>query len=289
MQGPFTTKRIRIEIALRAGKFDDGSDIVIIDDLPMHVEVIKPGFPAFPEANITIWGLELSKMKALSMKGHVAFQSYRNRVKIYAGEGEPEKLPLIFVGEESFGSMQCDSSGESRFELKAFSGIYAAQAPSVPVSVEGSVPAADIIRQFANEAGYSFVNQGVTTQITNCLVQGDVITKMRTVANAIGADIILDDETIILLPNNAYRQSPYVTINAQSGMLGYPSINSQGIQVTFLFNPSVKLRQMIHVESVIPMAMGDHNVIKLTHTLDANVNSGGAWQTTIESLFNYGL
>ena len=112
---------------------------------------------------------------------------------------------------------------------------------------------------------------------------------MRTVANAIGADIILDDETIILLPNNAYRQSPYVTINALSGMLGYPSINSQGIQVTFLFNPSVKLRQMIHVESVIPMATGDHNVIKLTHTLDANVNSGGAWQTTIESLFNYGI
>ena len=274
MQGPFTTKRIRIEIALRAGKFDDGNDIVIIDDLPMHVEVIKPGFPAFPEANVTIWGLELSKMKALSMKGHVAFQSYRNRVKIYAGEGDPEKLPLIFVGEESFGSMQCDSSGEARFELKAFSGIYAAQAPSVPVSVEGSVPAADSIRQFAIEAGY---------------FQGDVITKMRTVANAIGADIILDDETIILLPNNAYRQSPYVTINALSGMLGYPSINSQGIQVMFLFNPSVKLRQMIHVESVIPMATGDHNVIKLTHTLDANVNSGGAWQTTIESLFNYGI
>lgn len=285
----FTKKRIRIEVYLRAGKFEDGNNVLIIDDLPMHVEIVKAGIPTFPEANITIWGLSLSKMKALSMKGHVAFQSYRNRVKIYAGDTEPDKLPLVFVGEESFGSAMMDAQGEARFEMKAFTGIYAAMTPSKPISVKGSVPAADIIQQFATEAGYKFINQNVTTQITDCILYGDVITKMRTVADGIGADLVIDDDTVILLAKEDYRRSPYLEVSPQTGLLGYPSINSQGISVTFLFNPAILFRQMIHVESVIPMATGDHSVIKLQHVIDANQNGGGQWQTTIESLFNYGL
>lgn len=285
----FTKKRIRIEVYLRAGKFEDGNNVLIIDDLPMHVEIVKAGIPSFPEANISIWGLSMSKMKALSMKGHVMFQSYRNRVKIYAGDSEPDKLPLIFVGEESFGAAMLDGQGEARFEMKAFTGIYAAMTPVKPMSVKGSVPAAEIIQQFATDAGFKFINQGVTTQVTDCIVTGDSITKMRTVADAIGADLIIDDQEVILLPRDSYRQSPNLTISPSTGLLGYPTINSQGITVTFLFNPSIRFRQMIHVESIIPMATGDHGVIKLQHVIDANRNDGGQWQTTIESLFNYGL
>ena len=120
----FTKKRIRIEVYLRAGKFEDGNNVLIIDDLPMHVDIKKEGIPSFPEANITIWGLSMNKMKALSMKGHVMFQSYRNRVKIYAGDGEPSQLPLVFVGDQYFGAAQIDSQGEARFDMKAFTGIY---------------------------------------------------------------------------------------------------------------------------------------------------------------------
>lgn len=290
MSGQFTKKRIRIEVALKSEKLKDGSDKIIIDDLPMHVDIVKAGIPSFPEASITIWGLELDKMKALSMKGHVALQNYRNRIKVYAGEGEdPTKLPLIFVGEESFGAMQVDDSGEARFEMKAFTGIYEALEPSEPKSIQGSVPAADVIAIFASEAGMSFINQGVTTRISNCYVQGNVMQKMMTVADAIGADLIIDDRTIILLPKNKTRNAQAITINAQTGLLGYPSITSTGISVSFIFNPSIRFRQMIHVDSVIPMATGDHSVMRLQHTLDANRNGGGAWQTSIESWFNYGL
>lgn len=289
MPAIFTKKRIRIEVYLRAGKFEDGNDVLIIDDLPMHVEIVKAGIPSFPEATITIWGLKLEKMKALSMKGHVAFQSYRNRVKIYAGDGDPDQLPLIFVGDEYFGATAIGSDGEARFDMKAFTGIYSAMTPSGPMSVKGTVSAADVIQQFATEAGFSFVNQGVTTQLTDCVVTGNVMDKMRVVADAIGADLIVDDQTVILLPKDGWRQSQNLTISPQTGMLGYPSINSQGISVTFLFNPAVKFRQIVHVESLIPMATGDHGVIKIQHVLDANQNSGGQWQTTIESLFNYGI
>lgn len=289
MPAIFTKKRIRIEVYLRAGKFEDGNNVLIIDDLPMHVEIVKAGIPSFPEATITIWGLKLEKMKALSMKGHVAFQSYRNRVKIYAGDGDPDQLPLIFVGDEYFGATAISSDGEARFDMKAFTGIYSAMTPSGPMSVKGTVSAADVIQQFATEAGFSFVNQGVTTQLTDCVVTGNVMDKMRVVADAIGADLIVDDQTVILLPKDGWRQSQNLTISPQTGILGYPSINSQGISVTFLFNPAIKFRQVIHVESVIPMATGDHGVIKIQHVLDANQNSGGQWQTTIESLFNYGL
>lgn len=289
MAGLFTRKRIRIEITLRANKLEGGGDKITIDDLPMHVEIVKAGIPSFPEASITIWGLSLAKMKALSMKGHVAFQSYRNRIKVFAGEGDADSLPLVFVGDESFGAMQVDESGEARFEMKAFTGIYAALSPSEPKSIQGSVPAADVIAMFANEGGFKFVNQGVTTRITDCYVQGNVMDKMMTVADAIGADLVIDDQTVTLLPRDKNLKAGSLIVTPQTGMIGYPSINSQGITVSFLFNPAVKFRQSIYVESVIPMATGYHSVIRLQHVLDANRNDGGAWHTTIESLFNYGL
>ena len=285
----FTKKRIRIEVYLRAGKFEDGNNVLIIDDLPMHVDIKKEGIPSFPEANITIWGLSMNKMKALSMKGHVMLQSYRNRVKIFAGDGEPSQLPLVFVGDEYFGAAQIDSQGEVRFDMKAFTGIFSAMTPSTPMSVKGSVPAADIIQQFATDAGFKFINQGVTTQVTDCVIYGDPMRKMRQVADAIGADLIVDDDTITLLPIKEARRAPYLLVSPQTGLLGYPTINSTGITVTFLFNPAVRFNQTIHVESVIPMATGDHRVIRLQHSIDANQNDGGQWQTTIESYFNYGV
>lgn len=289
MSKPFTNKRIRIKIALRAGKFDDGNDVVIIDDLPMHVEIIKAGIPTFPEANITIWGMKLDKMRALSMKGHVAFQSYRNRVEIYAGDGDPDQLPLVFSGEESFGTMRVDESGNAFFEMKAFTGIYAAMTPSKPQSVIGSVPASDLMQMFAEESGFSFVNQGVTTQVTDCVIQGDPMTKMRTLSDAIGATFLVDDKTIVFLPSKDSRKGPNITINKYNGLIGYPNITSTGISFTCLFRPEILFNQSVTVESTIPMASGNFRILKIHHVLDANQNEGGAWFSTFESWFNYGL
>ena len=285
----FTKKRIRIVIALQAGKFEDGSDVVIIDDLPMHVEIVKAGIPSFPEATIRIGGLSLDKMKALSMLGFSALQSYRNRVRIYAGDTEPDQLPLIFVGEQSYGAAQIDESGNASFEMKAFTGIFAAQEASGPIAVSGSSPAADVIGSLAQEAGFSFLNEGVNESVRDCVIRGDPMTKMRSVADQVGANLIIDDDNVILLPKGTPRRAGVVTISAQTGMIGYPQLNSRGISVRCLFMPSLQFGQEVYVESVLPMATGSHRIIKLSHTLDANQNDGGQWETSFESYFNFGL
>lgn len=287
----FVKRRIRVVINLRSGKFEDGTDKVIIDDLPMHVEIIRAGLPSFPEANVTIWGLKLNKMKALSMVGSYALQYYKNDIRIYAGEGDPETLPLVFKGVQWFGAMVPEGDGNVRFEMKSFTGYFETGVPKSPTTVQGTVPAADLIRQFANDAGFNFVNQGVTASVKDSIINGDNIHKMQTVANAVGANLILEDQTITLLPKNVGLDTSEAIISAETGMMGYPTLTSTGLQVTSIFRPDIRFNQYVTVKSVIPIPTSSekHRVLKLTHSLDANTNDGGLWQTTIESLFNYGL
>lgn len=283
-------RRIRIVINLRSGTFEDGSDKVIIDDLPMHVEIVRAGLPSFPEANVTVWGLSLNKMKALSMVGSYALQRYKNNIKIYAGTGDPDLLPLVFQGVQWFGAMTAEGDGNVRFDMKSFTGYFEAAVPKSPTTVQGSVPAADLVRQFANDAGFNFVNQGVTASVKDSIIQGDNIHKMQLVANMIGANLIIDDNTVTLLPKDVGLDIPEAAISAETGMMGYPTLTSIGLQVTSIFRPEIRFNQYVTVKSVIPIptASEKHRVLKLVHTLDANVNDGGSWQTSIETLFNYG-
>ena len=287
MVGTFTKKRIIVEVFLKAKKFEDGNDSIKIDGLPTSVVINKGGIPSQNEASIIVEGLGMEKMRSLVVVGFAPLQLNRNRVKIYAGDTETP--PLVFVGDQTEGVISIDDNGNARLSIKAFTSVFAAQNPTPPVAVNGTAQAAELCSQFAKEAGFSFENQGVTSSLSNCVISGDPVNKMINVSRQIGANLIIDDQTVTLLPKDKPRKGPTDIISPETGLIGYPNVTARGVSCRCLFMPQLRFGQSVKVESVIPMASGTHRIIKINHTIEANKPDGGAWFTTFDSYFNYGL
>ena len=69
--------------------------------------------------------------------------------------------------------------------------------------------ASDFISQQAKNIGFSFKNEGVTSSVKNALFTGSPIEQIRQCASQIGAEVIIDDEQIILLKSERKGLSCY--------------------------------------------------------------------------------
>jgi hypothetical protein len=137
----------------------------------------------------------------------------------------------------------------------------------------------------AQKIGFTFKNEGVTGTIKNAVFEGSPIEQARQCAKQIGAELILDDETMILVSNGASRKGNAVLLNANSGLLGYPTMNQNGIEIRAIFNPNFRFAGLIKLETTTPKCSGTWRIIKMTHTLDSNLPSGGKWETAITAYY----
>ena len=131
-------------------------------------------------------------------------------------------------------SAWADFNGAPDVEMKfeAMTGGYAALIAQSPVSSSGTATAADLCGQFAKEAGFSFVNQGIDASIANSVYSGSPLEKAQAVAKQVGADLIIDDDKMTLLPRGeSLRGGSVVLLSPETGMIGYPTFTNNGIIV----------------------------------------------------------
>lgn len=128
-------------------------------------------------------------------------------------------------------------------------------------------------------------NEGVTGTVKNAVFEGSPIEQARQCAKQIGAELILDDETMILVSNGASRKGNAVLLNANSGLLGYPTMTQNGIEIKSIFNPNYRFAGLIKLETLVPKCSGTWRIVKMSHTLDSNLPSGGKWETQITAYY----
>lgn len=119
------------------------------------------------------------------------------------------------------------------------------------------------------------------------MITGDPITKMRAVADAVGADLIIDDDQIALVPRGKVRQAEggIPVVSADTGMIGYPTFSGTGIQVSSYFRPDLRIGAAVRVSSIVPSASGVWKIVSLSHELSANTPNSGAWLTSFEGMW----
>lgn len=285
----FIKKTISVEIILGKGDFSSGGNTVIINDpeklgnnqgLPVTVNIEKPGQPDPNSATVDISGLSEDKLKQLVSLSFLPHTSQHNLISIKAGSVGYE-LSSVFQGEIS--SAWADFNGAPNIQLKidALSGFYPQRIVAAPLSVNGTASAAELISQQAAQIGYSFINQDITAQVRNAIFNGSPIEKSRQIAKQVGAQLIIDDKTMLLKAADAARAGAIPLLSAESGLLGYPTFTQDGISVECIFRPDVQFGGLVKVESIVPGATGTWRVTKLSHNLSAYTLSG-AWRTSLD-------
>lgn len=279
----FIQRRLQVRLTLAKGSFGSGNTVVI-DNHAMRVSVEKLGPPDFAKASVEIFGMNLDDIEQLTSLSFHPFKLTRNYINIFAGDDE-SGLSQIFAG--SITAANGDLSGCPEHKLKidaevGFWGRVTAQGPNV---INGTQAAASFIETQATKAGMTFSNEGVSDALKNCVFSGSPVEQARQAAKQIGADLLIDDDEMILLPRQGNRKGNAVLLNKESGLLGYPAITSNGIECKSIFNPAFRFAGLFVLESIVPKASGTWRVIKLTHKLSANDPSDGSWESSITGFY----
>lgn len=278
----FVQRKLKIDITLGEGSFDGKGNQKSFEDFETVVSIEKPGLPDKAKAKVDISNLEYNTMQQLTMLAFKPLKVKKNTIAIYAA-AENGEYGLAFSGEIMSAYADFSQAPKAVMHLEAEAGGYAGLIAKGPVAAKGEVQASKLIQQFASEMGYTFKNEGVTASVKNAVFNGTPLEKARAVAAQVGAQLIVDDNKVILLDPQKGRSGQIPLLSAKSGMLGYPSFNNEGITVTCLFNPNLELGGMVKVESIVPGASGEWKISKLTHNLTANSVSPGPWNSVIDA------
>ena len=271
----YSRKSIRATITLQA---DGGGNQFVFEGFAMDVSVAKTGGTEFAKANVTIYGLSVATMAQLTWCTFKPLSRGYNLLQIEAGELGTQ-LGVIFQGEITFSYADLNGSTPA-LKIEAQTGSYPILIPEAPIAIQGQQSVEQFVQQEAAAAGYEFENQGVDVQLKDCVISGDPITKIRSVAEAAGADVLLDDRKVVLVPRDKPRKAEggIPVVSAETGMIGYPTFTTQGVQVRSFFRPDLMIGAEVRLESIVPQATGVWKITQLNHELSANNPGSQAWR-----------
>ena len=275
----FSVKTVRITIQLRKGEFDNGGNTVIIEGLPVSVTVTKQGGEAKNKASVTVDNLKLETATQLTTLAFKRLETYNNVIQIDAGSQGAE-LSTIFIGEIT---SAVPVMGDNKLSLKieALAGYYPALIPSTPTSVQENTTVEKLMKQFADEAGYSFENKGITASVANSVFMGSPIAKAKTLARQADVDLLIDDNKFTIQPFEAPKEGQIPLLSKGTGLIGYPSFSNEGINCKSVFNDKLKVGSYFKLESVLPHASGEWQITKVEHRLEAYTPNSGTWESDV--------
>lgn len=274
-------KTIRTTIILGEGEFADGTNTRVIEGLATEVDITKAGLPEKNTAKIKIANMSLEAMEQLTFLAFRPMQSRKNHIMIEAGE-KGKALDVAFKGDITSAFPDFDSAPDIYFNIEAMTAGWSARLSTPPTSVNGEADAPTLFQQFATEAGFNFVNNGVSASVRNTTFNGSPIQKAQQCAEEIGCELLIDDDTFTIQPWGLSRGEA-VLLNAESGLIGYPSFTSEGVNAKSFYNSRLELGGQVKIESIVPRSSGYWKITKLTHSLSAY--TVGDWVSSISAIW----
>lgn len=277
----FTKKKIRLEITLQYGKFGNGTNTVVIEDLPISVSIKKEGFPSMNTAKIFVTGLSSELMEALTFLNYRILTINRNYISIYAGD--ESGMSLAFAGEISLAKPNFNNAPSVRMEFDAFTGYSSRMVAAPPLSIKGNIPVSDLCSQIAGKMGFHFVNDGVDKIAKNPRLSGSDMNKLINLAKDYNIGITVDDGTVRIF-NKGASDRVMLSVSDENGLIGYPSFEQNGISCSVEYTPNVRLWDKFEIQTVLSKASGQWFIQSIEHRLDANIQ-GGLWQTDLKGSY----
>lgn len=275
----FTRKRIEVTISLGTGEFgDSGANTVTLSGLRVQALIAVPGGDAMGTVQARVFGVPLAMANQLTTVGPINTAiRVKNSVLIAAGDDE-NGMQVVYSGTigEAWGEYQ--DAPEVPLNIIGYAGLINAVKPVNAISFVGSADVAGIMEQLAGTMGLAFENNGVQVQLSNPYFPGTAYQQMRACARAADIECLIDRGTLAIWPRTGSRSGEVPLISMATGMRSYPRFSSNVLELSTLFNPSIKVGGNVLVQSALPVACGTWTVFQLSHALESEIPDG-AWFT----------
>lgn len=286
----FVERKITVAITLGSGDFGGGKgNTVTLEGYWVHANITKGGAPTWDAAEIRIWGPSASLMNQLTRLGKPLAYPRNNTVTVTAGDDQ-SGMSQVFSGIILTAYGDFDGAPDVNLFLSCFSNAVTAAKPIQPISFPGSADIAVIANQIASSMGLSFINDGVSGQLSNQYLAGSAIQQLNKLAAAGNFNYVTNGgsagQSLEIWPKGKSRGAQGPLISGKDGTLvGYPKYSDAGVILQALYQPGMGLGSAFTLESEsVPSADGTWFVLHLNYELEClNPRGSNPWFMNIEA------
>lgn len=279
---PFEKRKIEVDLILNGERFAGGGNGKKYLDHAITVKTQKSGYPSMNYLTLRIMNMLQEDMDRVRVLGARILEVRNNLVVVKAGTINDRELVFqgnifhavpVFDGPDSFG-----------MSIRAAENILAKVTPEAPRSVKGSVSGIQLLREYAEKMGLSFVDNGITDiQLVDPVFTGSLLDKAVQIAEALGVEMLTENGDMTVSPMEK-GIGPVIEMNAEVGMISAPSYTDNGVRFRCMFNGKLRQGGLIDITSkIMPYAESRMKIIKIGHYLQSN-GAGQAWETLVEAI-----
>jgi hypothetical protein len=277
-------KELRFVITLGTGKFgSSNNDQIVLQGFRSIVDIDKAGGMMMGTLKAKIYGVRQADMNSVTTLQWKPGTWIPNTVEVFAIDGAAETQ--VFAGNIVNAWADYQSMPDVFLHIQAQAAFFNALKAIPPRSFKGPLDVPSIMAQIAKDLGYTFENNGVTTQLVDVYLPNTGLEQAKDLARAAGCDLYLDDKILAITPPNAPRKGLIPFISPASGLVGYPTFDGVGVNFQALFNPGVTFGGLIQLETDVIQAAGKWVVTSVAHRLESE-KPGGAWFSSIRGTAN---
>lgn len=277
-------KQLRFVITLGTGKFgSSNNDTITLQGFRATADIDKAGGMMMGTLRAKIYGVKQADMNSVTTLQWKPGTLIPNTVEVFAIDGTAETL--VFAGNIVNAWADYQSMPDVFLHIQAQAAFFNALKAIPPRSFKGGVDVASVMAQIARDLGYTFENNGVTTQLVDVYLPNTGMEQAKDLARAAGCDLYLDDKILAITPPNVPRKVIIPLISPASGLVGYPTFDGVGVNFQTLFNPAVTFGGSIKLETDVQQAAGEWVVTSVAHRLESE-KPGGAWFSSIRGNAN---
>ena len=254
-------------------------ETIEFENFRSSVEIESAGGYQFAYCRGMVFGINKQVMDRLTVINYQNLSFMRNVVTIEATD-DNGRYCVVFKGEITVSQPHYQSAPDVPLEFEARSGVIGSLAPSTANSFPGSRKVSEIMETLSKELGVAFENNGVDSVLIDQSLSGTALEKVYKVKDSANIQVwFLPAENVLAIaPMGVPRKSETITISSGSGMVGWPIKRWEGVELSCLFNPSVRHGCKIKIESTVPACNGEWFIGSLYHSLSCNM-PGGPWFT----------
>lgn len=274
-----TLAKRKLTVTLVKGKTDKAEEKTFqLEGLRVEARVDNPGgSQSWGTLNARIFGLRTEILNTFTMVAGKVIGQTNNRVIVEAGD-DMSGMSRIFDGNIWFAAQNLQGAPDVCLELVGISAMFERIAPAAPNSYKGSFDVATAIEGLTKSIGFAFENSGVTVKLRDHYASGSIIDQIYDLARSAGIMCSIDNRTVAIWPNGGSRSDRIIKVNKDTGLVGYPTISSNGTAIRTVFNPAINISAKIDLESVITPVNGRWYCQTVTHEL-ASLVPDGPWYT----------
>jgi hypothetical protein len=278
----WTIRKLRVVLKLSNNVKYNGNNgnVLTLEGYRVRVHTRFGGGDFGMSSEIEIFGLGQDYMNDLTMLAWKALAIEHNVVEVYAQVGDA--WPLIYAGDIIEGIADYREAPEVPFRIYAVTAGFPALASYVSLSYNGTVTAQQVITDAAAVLGLTVVNHGVNLSYRDSYFSGSAPEVIRRAISGHAVETFVNGTQLHIVPRGSPISNDIaVELNADTGLVGYPTINRQGIAAKAIFLPNLLNGTQVRISgSPITAVNNVWRVFAVYHSLESEL-PGGDWFTEI--------